>query len=153
VTRREAAAVVAVVLLILGGRAIRTRLLLDPDGAWRDPQWLADRLPDLPAPAPAAATDPMSRAAPATLSGPIDPNTCPLDSLLLLPGIGPALAGRIVAARAEGVHFATLADLRVVKGIGPKLSARLAPWLQFGPAGPCGPIAPAPTGPAAARVP
>jgi predicted flap endonuclease-1-like 5' DNA nuclease len=151
VTRREAIAVVAVVLLILGGRGVRSRLLLDPDGAWRDPQWLADRLPDLPAPAPE--TGPASRPAPAVLSGPIDPNSCPLDSLLLLPGIGPALAGRILAARAEGVHFATLADLRVVKGIGPKVAARLAPWLQFGPAGPSGPIAPAEAAPCAARVP
>jgi predicted flap endonuclease-1-like 5' DNA nuclease len=147
VTRREAVALVAVVLLILAGRGVRSRLLLGPDGAWRDPQWLADRLPELPAPAAAP------RAAPATLSGPIDPNTCPVDSLLLLPGIGPALAARILAARAQGVHFATLADLRVVKGIGPKLSARLAPWLQFAPASPSGAVTPSAAPPAPARVP
>lgn len=131
-TRREALAVLAVVLLILAGRGLRSHLLLGPDGGWRDPQWLADRLPEPPPPPPAA----VPRAAPAVLSGPLDPNTCPRDSLLLLPGIGPALADRILAARAQGVHFASPADLRVVKGIGPKLSARLAPWLLFGPAGP-----------------
>lgn len=177
--RREALALLAVVLLILGGRALRARLLLGPDGAWRDPQWLADRLPEPPsspvttAAAPsltpmaadsaradsataAAATGPTARRprppVPA-LAGPVDPNTCPRDSLLLLPGIGPALADRILAARAGGVRFATLADLRVVKGIGPKVAARLAPWLQFPPSRQSAHPEPPPGTPPAARVP
>jgi hypothetical protein len=130
VTRREALALLVVALLIVAGRGVRSHLLVGPDGAWRDPQWLADRLPEPPPPPPPRPT------APAALSGSVDPNVCPRDSLLLLPGVGPALADRILAARAQGVHFATADDLRVVKGIGPKLSARLAPWLRFGPAGP-----------------
>jgi hypothetical protein len=147
VTRREAIALIVVALLILAGRGVRTRLLLGPDGAWRDPQWLAERLPDLPPPPP------PRHAAPLVLSGPVDPNTCPRDSLLLLPGVGPALADRILTARAQGVQFATPADLRAVKGIGPKLSARLAPWLLFGPARPSGGTAPGEVMAPPARVP
>ncbi len=147
-SRREALALLLVALLILSGRVVRTRLLLGPDGAWRDPQWLADRLPE-PPPPPA----PAARPAPATLHGPVDPNTCPRDSLLLLPGVGPALADRLLAARAAGVQFASPADLRAVKGIGPKLSARLAPWLRFGPPGPSAAPAPAVAAPPPPRVP
>jgi len=149
VSRREGLALLLVALLIVAGRGVRSHLLLGPDGAWRDPQWLAERLPEPPAPAEKTA----ARPAPATLHGPVDPNTCPRDSLLLLPGVGPALADRILAARAQGVHFATVADLCLVKGIGPKLSARLAPWLQFGPAGPSAADRPSADAASAPRVP
>jgi competence protein ComEA len=64
---------------------------------------------------------------------PVCINVCPVESLVALPGIGPVLAGRIQATRAAGVHFARPADLQKVKGIGPKLSGRLAPWLIFTP--------------------
>jgi competence protein ComEA len=147
VTRREALALVLVALLIVAGRGVRSHLLVNPDGAWRDPQWLADRLPDLPPPPEAP------RKAEPVLSGPVDPNTCPRDSLLALPGIGPALADRILDARARGVQFATVDDLRVVKGIGPKLSARLAPWLRFDPARPSGGAAAAGAGTPAPEAP
>jgi len=47
----------------------------------------------------------------------------PADSLDLLPGIGPVLAARIVAAR--GVHgFSSWDEVLAVKGIGPRLIAR-----------------------------
>ncbi len=45
------------------------------------------------------------------------------DQLMALPGIGPALADRIVAAR----PFRTLEDLLKVPGVGPKTLARLRP--------------------------
>jgi competence protein ComEA len=60
-------------------------------------------------------------------------NTCSLDSLTLLPGVGPVLAGRIQEMRAEGFIFAREEDLRQVKGIGPALSARLAPLVLYTP--------------------
>jgi competence protein ComEA len=44
-----------------------------------------------------------------------------------LPGIGPALAGRIVAWRQQHGAFARLEDLASVPGIGPALLERLAP--------------------------
>ncbi len=44
-----------------------------------------------------------------------------------LPGIGPVLAGRIIAERKNGL-FATLDDLTRVSGIGPKRLERLRPF-------------------------
>ena len=112
-------------LLVLAGRGIRHWLLLDPHGAWREPGWLEAHLPPLPEPPP------PRPAGPRRPSAPLDPNTCPPDSLELLPGIGPALAKRIVAARQEGVHFARARDLQVIRGIGPRVVERLTPYLTF----------------------
>ena len=47
--------------------------------------------------------------------------------LTLLPGIGPVLAGRITAKRAELGGFADARDLRKVSGIGEKTLAALMP--------------------------
>ena len=58
----------------------------------------------------------------------VDANAAPVAVLEALPGLGPALAGRIVAAR----PFRSLDDLdRRVKGIGPARVAGLRPFLQF----------------------
>jgi Helix-hairpin-helix motif len=48
----------------------------------------------------------------------------PLDSLDLLPGIGPVLAGRIVEARRARGGFSSWSDVLAVKGIGPRMVAR-----------------------------
>jgi len=58
----------------------------------------------------------------ASWSGPppvVDVNTADEDALERLPGIGPALASRIVAERAAGGPFRSLQDLTRVPGIGP----------------------------------
>jgi competence ComEA-like helix-hairpin-helix protein len=49
----------------------------------------------------------------------IDINTASAAELIELPGIGPALAARIVAYRTEHGLFRTVDDLTAVKGIGP----------------------------------
>lgn len=64
----------------------------------------------------------------------IDPNRASPAELMLLPGVGPALAGRIVAARetaAQQPAFARVADLGRVPGIGPTMLRKLGPWLAF----------------------
>lgn len=53
--------------------------------------------------------------------------------LVVLPGVGPALARRIVEERTDGGPFRDTADLERVRGIGPVLAARLAPLLSFAP--------------------
>jgi competence protein ComEA len=54
---------------------------------------------------------------------PIDINRASPEDLARLPGIGPTLAKRIV----EGRPFASVADLRRVKGIGAKTLEKLRP--------------------------
>jgi hypothetical protein len=60
----------------------------------------------------------------------LDPNTASPRALAALPHIGPALASRLVEARAER-PFSSLDDLRDrVRGIGPVTLAQIAPYLQ-----------------------
>ena len=113
---------------LLGGRAIRHHLLLGPEGRWRDELWLDDLL----AAASASAAGEEEPAKP-VLTDPLPINTCSADSLTLLPGVGPVLAGRIDGVRMAGVVFRKAEDLEQVKGIGPALSARLAPLVVFLP--------------------
>ena len=70
----------------------------------------------------AAQTPPTPQLKPA----PLDVNTAGRADLESLPGIGPALAERLLAARAQA-PFSDWTDLRRrVHGIGPKLAARLS---------------------------
>ncbi len=71
------------------------------------------------------------------LSRKIDINTAGWASLARLPGIGPIRARKIVNYRKAHQRpgrraFRRLADLRRIKGFGPKITARLAPFLTFG---------------------
>lgn len=61
----------------------------------------------------------------------IDPNHASDEELNRLPGIGPALALRIVAERERGGPFRSTADLRRVPGIGERALERLAPHLTL----------------------
>ena len=62
----------------------------------------------------------------------LDPNTAPVDSLELLPGIGPVLAQRIVEYRRHQ-RFEEAVDITEVPGIGPRLYERLRPYLRIAP--------------------
>ena len=52
-------------------------------------------------------------------SAPIDINRATLDDLISLPGIGPALAQRIIDYRSEHGPFQSVDELERVSGIGP----------------------------------
>lgn len=60
----------------------------------------------------------------------IDPHTAPVESLRLLPGIGPKLADRIDQARRDGAVFDEAEDLLQVPGIGPARVERVRPLLR-----------------------
>lgn len=58
-----------------------------------------------------------------------------------LPGIGPALAARIVADREEHGPFGTPEGLLRVRGIGPRTLERIRPFLRSAPADSASPFA------------
>ncbi len=68
----------------------------------------------------------------AAAPGPVDINTATSEQLQVLPGIGPALAGRIVQHREQHGPFRTAGDLRDVSGIGEKRFQDLAPLVTVG---------------------
>ncbi len=61
----------------------------------------------------------------------IDPNTAGEEDLDRLPGVGPAVAGRIVQVRQDHGPFAEPADLLSVPGVGPAILARITPYLEW----------------------
>jgi competence ComEA-like helix-hairpin-helix protein len=61
---------------------------------------------------------------------PLDLNRATAEQLVRLPGIGEAKAAAILAIRAERGGFRSLDELENVRGIGPKLAAKLRPLLK-----------------------
>ncbi len=71
-------------------------------------------------------------------SGPgyhVDLNRAEYAELVQLPGIGNALAHRIIKHREENGPFGRVEDLRQVTGIGPAILERLRPWVRVKEAG------------------
>ena len=88
---------------------------------------------------PATDGDPLAHrdraralAAPLGADERIDINRASAAELGRLPGVGPALAGRIVADRQQRGAFGGIEALDRVSGIGPVTLSRLAPHLSFG---------------------
>ncbi len=72
----------------------------------------------------------QERAPKAVLTGTIDINAAGLAELQLLPGIGPALAQRIVEDREKNGPYLAIENLDRVKGIGPKTLEKLRPLVR-----------------------
>ncbi len=58
-------------------------------------------------------------------------NTAPAFELQKLPGIGPALAERIIAFREQSGGFSSVEQLLEVKGIGPAKLTRMRPFVEL----------------------
>ena len=77
-----------------------------------------DRVEDAAPPSPVPAR-------PSEDESPIDLNRASATDLQKLPGIGPAIARRLVSHRAEHGPFRRIEDLTAVRGIGPKSLERI----------------------------
>ena len=104
----------------------------------------APALADVPAAEPAHASPPRTGSAPAArapappvkrgeLTVPVDINRAGEEELRALPGIGGVLAARIVEARERDGPFASLDDLRRVRGFGRAKLERLASAIAIAP--------------------
>lgn len=65
------------------------------------------------------------------LSQPVNVNTASAAELEALPGVGPAIAARIIAHRQQQGVFRSLEDLDQVKGLGPKKIEKMKPYVTF----------------------
>lgn len=100
----------------------RCGALLSGDAAVIGPDGTCERLP--------AAMPAATRLA---VGVPLDVNRATASELELLSGVGPKLAGAIVAERERRGGFRTVDELVLVKGIGPKTLTRLQPHLVVSP--------------------
>ncbi len=73
---------------------------------------------------------------------PVDVNEATLSQLMAIPGVGPSLAGAILADRLERGPFMHLGDLDRVDGIGPATLEALAPFVDLPAAPPESPKGP-----------
>ncbi len=105
---------------VLSSRAPRTLAPLASVREEATPPALPARDPIQDAPAPSSVE-----------KGTLNVNTATRGELELLPGIGPALAGRIIDYRQQHGPLRGINDLDQVRGIGPKLIERLRPLVRF----------------------
>ena len=76
------------------------------------------------------AAGPVDEQALAARTAALDLNTATEAELDDLPGLGPALAGRIVAWREEHGPFPAPEDVMQVEGIGPALYEQIEPYIE-----------------------
>jgi comEA protein len=71
-----------------------------------------------------------ARSSGARVASTLDLNTATQVELESLPGIGPALASRIIAHRQKNGAFSSVDDLDKVRGIGPAILERIRPYVS-----------------------
>lgn len=128
---RILAGAVALFLAGLGWRAVHANEILPPLSVRGHVlEWSEPVLQDAPAEPERIVASSRPRTSATEPVGRFDANRATKEQLETLPGIGPALAARIVEARAT-TPFQSLADFDRVKGIGPSKLEKLGPHLTF----------------------
>jgi competence protein ComEA len=82
-------------------------------------------------PSPTAEAEPASMEGTESSGGLVNINTASAEALDTLPGIGPALAERIIAYRQEHGPFTDIGQIMEVKGIGEATFARLKAYITI----------------------
>lgn len=97
--------------------------------------WVPSQVEVIPPINPSGAPASPSGPAPATavLQPLININTATQEELESLPGIGPALAGRIIEYRNTHGPFANIEAIQEVSGIGPAIFAKIRDLISVGP--------------------
>ncbi len=131
-TSSETRALTHAALLVLGLGLVRVaaesvRSPVTPRGAVPDSSGLAVLLEESRESRDGA----ERRSTPLTNGEKIDPNTATEEQLDRLPGVGPAVAGRIVQMRLDRGRFAQVSDLLSVPGVGPATLARITPYIEL----------------------
>jgi competence protein ComEA len=88
--------------------------------------------PDVSAAAPGDSAAVPEGAPRSRVGAVVDLNRAAAAELDALPGIGPVLARRIVEHRRRHGPFLRVEELRAVRGVGPRLLARLRPQVRVG---------------------
>ncbi len=132
---RDRIAILVFGALILTGWGYR---LVRTPGPEDDLRLIRGAVP-IPAPNDTAGSSPASplteSTAPAAGFRRVNLNRAPADELETLPLIGPAKAAAIIRWREENGPFARPGDVMKVKGIGPKIYERIAPYVATGDSG------------------
>lgn len=136
-TPNERKALGFLVFLALSGSAVRLWRSRTPEPPPADVTALAAQLRRVDsargakaAPRGRRATVPKARPSAAPV-GPMDLDRATADEIEALPGIGPALAARIVAHRDSVGSFGSMDAFCEVRGIGPAMAERLSPLVTF----------------------
>lgn len=138
ITRQERLALIVIAVLITGGTLARHAVsLAEAEDAIQFSSDAADTLSAesgrrLRERVAGEVAEAKVRSQPLADNERIDPNTAPAEQLDRLPGIGPAIADRIVEHRQHSGRFRSVEDLSAVPGIGPAAIARIAPHLTLG---------------------
>ena len=123
----------AIFLLLMALGAIRD-LVPSPPPDRPAPDAATPSGPTVPPPPAPSAAGPGGDGPPHETSHPLDLNRVGAAELEALPGIGPVLAERIVRHREAHGGFARIEELLGVRGVGPRLYARLKPLVRVAPA-------------------